>query len=64
LRSEQRNQRGHRAPWMAWPKNPKSGFIVALLELAALCAYLCSEWGGYVTGQLIMVDGGFGRSAW
>lgn len=33
-------------------------------EMAALCAYLCSEWGGYVTGQLIMVDGGFGRSAW
>jgi 3-oxoacyl-[acyl-carrier protein] reductase len=33
-------------------------------EMAALCAYLCSRWGGYVTGQLIMVDGGFGRSAW
>lgn len=33
-------------------------------EMAALCAYLCSELGGYVTGQLVMVDGGFGRSAW
>jgi 3-oxoacyl-[acyl-carrier protein] reductase len=33
-------------------------------EMAALCAYLCSEWGGYVTGQMITIDGGFGRSAW
>jgi 3-oxoacyl-[acyl-carrier protein] reductase len=33
-------------------------------EMAALCAFLCSDWGGYVTGQMITVDGGFGRSAW
>jgi len=33
-------------------------------EMAAICAFLCSEWAGYLTGQMITVDGGFGRSAW
>jgi 3-oxoacyl-[acyl-carrier protein] reductase len=33
-------------------------------EMAAVCAFLCSEGAGYLTGQLITVDGGFGRSAW
>ena len=33
-------------------------------EMAAFCAFLCSEWAGYLTGQMITVDGGFGRSAW
>ncbi len=33
-------------------------------EMAALCGFLCSEWGGYLTGQMITMDGGFGRSAW
>ena len=33
-------------------------------EMAAIYAFLCSEWAGYVTGQMITVDGGFGRSAW
>ena len=33
-------------------------------EMAALCAFLCSESAGYLTGQMITVDGGFGRSAW
>ena len=33
-------------------------------EMAAFCAFLCSEWAGYLTGQMISVDGGFGRSAW
>jgi 3-oxoacyl-[acyl-carrier protein] reductase len=33
-------------------------------ELAGLAGYLCSDRGGFVTGQLIMADGGFGRSAW
>lgn len=33
-------------------------------EMAAICAFLCSEWAGYLTGQLIVVDGGFARSAW
>ncbi|HPG24048.1 MAG TPA: SDR family oxidoreductase [Myxococcota bacterium] len=32
-------------------------------EMAGLCAFLCSEWAGYLTGQLITHDGGFGRSA-
>jgi 3-oxoacyl-[acyl-carrier protein] reductase len=33
-------------------------------EMAALIGFLCSEWGGYLTGQMVTVDGGFGRSAW
>ena len=33
-------------------------------EMADLCAFLCSEGAGYLTGQMITVDGGFGRSAW
>ncbi len=33
-------------------------------EMAAVCAFLCSEGAGYLTGQMITVDGGFGRSAW
>ncbi len=33
-------------------------------EMAGLCAFLCSEWAGYVTGQLIAVDGWASRSAW
>lgn len=27
-------------------------------ELAALTAFLCSQWAGYITGQAISVDGG------
>jgi 3-oxoacyl-[acyl-carrier protein] reductase len=33
-------------------------------EMAAICAFLCSEGAGYLTGQMITVDGGFSRSAW
>jgi 3-oxoacyl-[acyl-carrier protein] reductase len=33
-------------------------------EMAGICAFLCSEWAGYITGRMIVVDGGFGRSAW
>ncbi|WP_261571086.1 SDR family oxidoreductase [Frankia gtarii] len=32
-------------------------------EIAAVVAFLCSAWAGYVTGQLIPVDGGALRSA-
>ncbi|THJ75846.1 SDR family oxidoreductase [Candidatus Frankia alpina] len=32
-------------------------------EIAAVVAFLCSTWAGYVTGQLIPVDGGALRSA-
>jgi len=28
-------------------------------ELAALAAFLCSEQAGYITGQIIAVDGGY-----
>ncbi|VVE15604.1 3-oxoacyl-ACP reductase [Pandoraea iniqua] len=27
-------------------------------ELGAMCAFLCSQWGGYITGQNILMDGG------
>lgn len=33
-------------------------------EMAATIAFLCSELAGYVTGNLIPVDGGTHRSAW
>jgi 3-oxoacyl-[acyl-carrier protein] reductase len=31
-------------------------------ELGELCAFLCSRQAGYVTGQNILVDGGFHAS--
>jgi 3-oxoacyl-[acyl-carrier protein] reductase len=31
-------------------------------ELGALCAFLCSAWAGYVSGQTIVIDGGAGKS--
>ena len=33
-------------------------------EMAGIVAFLCSDWAGYITGRMIVVDGGFGRSAW
>jgi 3-oxoacyl-[acyl-carrier protein] reductase len=33
-------------------------------EEAALIVFLCSQAAGYITGELINVDGGFHRSAW
>jgi 3-oxoacyl-[acyl-carrier protein] reductase len=33
-------------------------------EMAGVIVFLCSELGGYVTGEFINVDGGFHRSAW
>ncbi len=33
-------------------------------EMAGVVAFLCSELGGYVTGEFINVDGGHHRSAW
>ena len=37
-----------------------SGRMAEPAEIAAPCAYLCSEEAGYVTGQEIGVDGGAG----
>jgi len=31
-------------------------------EVAALCAYLCSDLAGFVTGQTVLIDGGKARS--
>ena len=31
-------------------------------EVGALCAYLCSEQAGYITGQTITIDGGLSRA--
>ena len=28
-------------------------------EFGAICAFLCSQHGGYITGQNILADGGF-----
>ena len=28
-------------------------------EVASLCAYLCSHNAGYITGQYMVVDGGY-----
>jgi len=33
-------------------------------EMAALIAFLCSDYAGYVTGEFINFDGGTHRSAW
>jgi len=27
-------------------------------ELGAMCAFLCSQWSGYITGQNVLMDGG------
>jgi 3-oxoacyl-[acyl-carrier protein] reductase len=28
-------------------------------DVSGVVAFLCSDWAGYVTGQTIVVDGGF-----
>ncbi|MEO0329045.1 MAG: SDR family oxidoreductase [Pseudomonadota bacterium] len=32
-------------------------------EFGALCAFLCSQYGGYITGRNFLVDGGLNKSA-
>jgi 3-oxoacyl-[acyl-carrier protein] reductase len=38
--------------------NPIAGRVGDPSEVGALCAYLCSEQSGYITGQNILIDGG------
>lgn len=33
-------------------------------EIGALCAYLCSAQGAYITGQTLVIDGGMSRTIW
>jgi 3-oxoacyl-[acyl-carrier protein] reductase len=33
-------------------------------EMAGVVVFLCSQYGGYVTGEFLNVDGGIHRSAW
>ena len=47
-----------------WSRTVPAGRPGRPEEMAGICAFLCSEWGGYVNGQFILVDGGFARSAW
>lgn len=48
----------------AWSRTVPAGRPGKPEEMAGICAFLCSEWAGYLNGQFILVDGGFARSAW
>lgn len=41
-----------------------AGRVGSVDEMAATMAFLCSDLGGYITGQFLYVDGGWHRSAW
>lgn len=41
-----------------------AGRVGKVDEMAATVAFLCSDLGGYITGEFINVDGGWHRSAW
>lgn len=41
-----------------------AGRVGSVDEMAAAMAFLCSDLGGYITGEFINVDGGLHRSAW
>ena len=41
-----------------------AGRVGSVDEMAATMAFLCSDLGGYVTGEFLNVDGGWHRSAW
>jgi 3-oxoacyl-[acyl-carrier protein] reductase len=45
-------------------KDIPAGRVGKVDEMAATMAFLCSDLGGYVTGEFINVDGGMHRSAW
>jgi 3-oxoacyl-[acyl-carrier protein] reductase len=38
--------------------NPVAGRVGRPEEIGSLCAYLCSDRAGYITGQNILIDGG------
>jgi len=41
-----------------------AGRVGRVEEMAASMVFLCSDLGGYITGEFINVDGGLHRSAW
>jgi NAD(P)-dependent dehydrogenase (short-subunit alcohol dehydrogenase family) len=41
-----------------------AGRVGRVEEMAASMVFLCSDLGGYITGEFINVDGGMHRSAW
>ena len=41
-----------------WIKNIPLGRAGTADEIAKLCVFLSSDWAGYITGQVIQVDGG------
>jgi len=41
-----------------------AGRVGRVDEMAGTMSFLCSELGGYITGEFINVDGGWHRSAW
>jgi NAD(P)-dependent dehydrogenase (short-subunit alcohol dehydrogenase family) len=41
-----------------------AGRVGSVDEMAATMVFLCSDLGGYVTGEFLSVDGGLHRSAW
>jgi 3-oxoacyl-[acyl-carrier protein] reductase len=45
-------------------KDIPAGRVGRIDEMAAAMVFLCSDPGGYITGEFINVDGGMHRSAW
>ena len=44
--------------WEERGKNNPAGRFGKAEEIGALCAFVCSEHAGYLTGQSLLIDGG------
>ena len=44
--------------WEERGKNNPAGRFGRAEEIGALCAFVCSEHAGYITGQSLLIDGG------